>query len=64
MRDAQKGFMSLWIFGWLIFLVGGVGWILNIEKIAGSSFDPLTGIVVLRCVGVFLAPLGAVLGFF
>lgn len=39
------------------------GWVWNIVKIADSSFDPLSAIVVLRCIGVFVAPLGVVLGF-
>lgn len=51
------GFISLF---WLT-AIGG--WIANIVKIFGSSFDPLTAIVVLRCIGIIVAPLGAVLGF-
>ena len=39
------------------------GWVMNIVAIAGSTFDPLTGLVVLRCIGVFVAPLGVVLGY-
>ena len=41
----------------------GYGWIMNIIAIAGSSFDPLTGTVILRIIGVFIPPLGAVMGF-
>ena len=40
-----------------------VGWILNVIAIFGSSFDPLTGVVVLRCIGVFVPPIGAVMGY-
>jgi hypothetical protein len=39
------------------------GWIANIVKLCGSDFDPLTGMVVLRVIGVIVAPLGAVLGY-
>ena len=39
------------------------GWALNIVKLAGSTFDPLTGIVLLRCIGIFMVPLGSVLGY-
>lgn len=49
------------IFG--IFIAGSIGWVLNIVAVAQSSFDPLTGIVVLRCIGIFVPPLGAVLGY-
>lgn len=46
-------------------LIGVVvyGWVMNIVTLAGSSFDPLTGIVVLRVIGVFIPLLGSVLGF-
>lgn len=39
------------------------GWIANIVKIFGSAADPITAFFIIRCVGVFLAPVGAVLGF-
>lgn len=39
------------------------GWINNIIILWGSSFDPLTGPVILRVVGIFLAPLGVVMGY-
>jgi prepilin-type N-terminal cleavage/methylation domain-containing protein len=39
------------------------GWIHNIVVIYHSSFDPLTAKVVLRVIGVFLAPLGVVMGY-
>jgi len=37
------------------------GWIMNVFYLAHS--DSLTGFVLLRVLGVFLAPLGIVLGF-
>lgn len=40
------------------------GWISNIVKLIDSNFDPLIGMVVARGIGIFVAPLGAVLGFF
>ena len=39
------------------------GWVMNIITLAHSSFEPLTGLVVLRVVGIFVAPLGTILGF-
>eukprot|EP00873_Tetraselmis_striata_P020737 jgi/Tetstr1/441001/TSEL_029269.t1 len=52
---------------WVLIVVGAViggiaGWIMNIVKIVGSVADPITGLLILRCIGVVLAPLGAVLG--
>jgi hypothetical protein len=46
-----------------VFLAGVYGWVHNIVLIAHSDFGHLTGMFVLRCIGVFVAPLGAVLGF-
>jgi hypothetical protein len=39
------------------------GWVWNIEKIVGSDFGAITWLLVMRIIGVLLAPLGAVLGF-
>ena len=41
-----------------------VGWIWNIVQIVHSSFSPLTGLLIMRIIGVFMAPVGAVLGYF
>ena len=49
-----------------LFAVGAAvigGWIANIVKLFGIASDPLTGMFILRCVGVFFAPVGAVLGY-
>ena len=42
---------------------GIVGWILNIISIVHTVSDPITGLFIARCVGVFAAPLGAILGY-
>ena len=47
----------------IIALVGAWGWISNIIKLASMDFGGVTGMLVLRAIGVFVAPLGAVLGF-
>lgn len=39
------------------------GWVANIIKLFGLIGDPLTAEVVIRAIGIFLAPLGVVLGF-
>lgn len=59
----QLGFTIVDLLIVLQVLVGGGGWIANIVKLVGSNFDPLTGMVVARAIGIFVAPLGAVLGF-
>jgi hypothetical protein len=60
---AQRGYVVWQLVAVLLFLAGAWGWIWNIIKLAQSSFDPLTGLVVLRCFGIFIPPLGAILGF-
>ena len=59
----QHGFTIVELLIAVLIVVGGGGWIANIVKLVGSNFDPITGIVVARATGIFVAPLGAVLGF-
>lgn len=52
-----------------LMLAGGIaltiGWIMNIVKIIASLGDPtITPMFIARVVGAFVAPIGAVLGFF
>ena len=47
----------------IVALVGAWGWISNIIKLASMDFGGVTGMLVLRAIGVIVAPLGAVLGF-
>ena len=66
MKNGQRGFTVVeWFFAVLI-LLGGVGWVWNIVKIVQSMPDGLaqiTGMFVARVVGVFIGPLGAILGY-
>ena len=39
------------------------GWVANIVKFVNMDFAQVTGMLVVRGIGIFLAPLGAVLGF-
>jgi hypothetical protein len=50
---------------WLVIVVAlGIGWIENIIKIAHSDFGSLSGVLVLRIVGIFVVPLGSIMGYF
>lgn len=40
--------------------LGFIGWVLNLVQIADT--DHFTGMLILRAIGIFVAPLGAVLG--
>lgn len=39
------------------------GWIINIVVIVHMMAAPITGMFAVRCIGVIVAPLGAVLGY-
>ena len=64
---SQRGFTlieaSIVLFIIPLAAAGMWGWVWNIIKIVGSDFGSITGLLVMRVIGVFLAPLGAVLGF-
>jgi hypothetical protein len=45
----------------VVYLICAIGWVLNLIAIADAT--AFSGMVVLRAVGIFIAPLGAVLGF-
>lgn len=52
------GFMGI------IWLATIIGWIANIIQLIGIASGPVTTIFVLKCVGIFAFPLGAILGWF
>lgn len=56
-----EGFFAIGLI--LLWVAAAIGWILNIVKIVGSVADPLSAMFIIRCLGVFLAPVGAILGF-
>lgn len=47
-----------------IIAAGVIGWVLNIAALVHTSSDPITGFFILRCVGIFVSPLGSILGYF
>lgn len=58
----MKTVFTIWIMGFLITLVG---WIMNISKLFDYGFDSgVTIEVAFRIIGVFVAPLGAIMGYF
>ena len=46
-----------------LILACGFGWVWNIVKIVHAGFSIFTGLLIARCIGVFVPPLGVVLGF-
>ncbi len=59
----QKGFTLPDMIVVCVLLLGVGGWIANIVKIFAIMNEPITGMFILRIVGVFAAPVGAVLGY-
>ncbi len=62
MRRIDAG-LTLGAISVLIICLAAGGWVANIVKLAHMSFDNIGGMLVLRAVGIIVAPLGAVLGF-
>lgn len=46
-----------------VILAGVAGWLMNIFAIVSAVSEPITAMFILRCVGIFIAPLGAILGY-
>ena len=45
-----------------LFLLLGIGWVMNIMSLISST--EATGLMIARGIGIFVAPLGAFLGWF
>ena len=59
----MKLFGSMFLVYVVVFLAGVIGWIMNIVKITDCVFSPLSSEAVIRVIGSFIAPIGAVLGY-
>lgn len=56
--------MKTYLFFLAIVIAGAGGWIANLVKLLGMGGDSITTLFILRLIGVFAAPLGAILGYF
>ena len=45
-----------------VIILGTIGWVMNIFKLFGA--DTITGMEVVRAIGILFAPLGAIVGWF
>jgi hypothetical protein len=63
-KNKQLGFTAFEIFVAILVLVSLCGYIANIVKLVMAVGGEVTAMFVLRVVGIFAAPLGAILGFF
>jgi len=46
-----------------LFALAGFGWVANIVKLIGMDFGAITGLLIVRAIGIFIAPPGAVMGY-
>lgn len=51
------------IFIVVLVALAAYGWVANIVKLVGMDFGSMTGMLVVRAIGIFIAPLGSVVGF-
>ena len=59
----EKGFTVIELMTILTIVFCFGGWIANIVKVIDIASDPVTGLFILRCIGIVFAPLGVILGF-
>ena len=59
-KEYGAGYYLTLIVIWLVF---AVGWVMNIMTIWNTMDNPVTAKFILRCIGVFVGPIGAILGY-
>lgn len=62
--QCQKGYTMPELLILLLLLFGVIGWVMNVCKLVFALDDSLSLMLLLRVIGVFIAPLGAILGYF
>jgi hypothetical protein len=50
------GIIGLWV-------AAVIGWIMNIFTLYHMSFANMTGELIVRIIGIFVAPIGAIMGY-
>jgi hypothetical protein len=63
MRTGDDWGIAAVVVGLIIVVVGACGWVANIVKLIGMDMEPLTPLLIVRAIGIFIPPLGAVMGF-
>jgi hypothetical protein len=64
-RNTGEKVAAVGLFIWvMIVLTAFVGWVMNIIAIATSDQIIFTGEMVMRIIGVFIPPIGAIMGLF
>ncbi len=61
--NKQRGFTIIEVIFALVAVLGFGGWVANIVKLVGMDFSAITGMLIVRAIGIIVAPLGAVVGY-
>jgi hypothetical protein len=63
---SRLGFPGILMLIWItVVVVVFWGWGRNVVEVAHSNFSaPLTGVLVIRCIGIPVVPIGAIAGWF
>jgi len=61
--NKQRGFTIIEVIFALVAVLGFGGWVANIVKLVGMDFAAITGMLIVRAIGIIVAPLGAVMGY-
>lgn len=68
--NKQRGSTIIGLVVVILWIVGFIGWCMNIYKgiavlmAAGEGQLTITGMLIARAIGIFLFPLGGILGYF
>lgn len=55
---------SIYCTAFVLAIAALYGWVMNIVGIVNTIHGDVTAMFIARCVGLFIAPMGAVLGYF
>ena len=64
MSKEEKAGYLVGVIGVVVILGLLIGWVRNIVIVSQSDFGEVTGFLVVRIIGILVAPIGAVLGWF
>jgi hypothetical protein len=59
----MKTYWTIYIAVAILSILGLIGWFINIAKLVGGDMV-ITGEFILRIIGIFVAPLGGIMGYF
>ena len=68
MRLVNRDWPAFLAVSWVVFVFSiliaiAVGWVMNIVALTHMSIPPFTGMLILRVVGIFIPPIGRVVGY-